>query len=247
MTRPINPRNLVGAVQGNLFTPNVIPISAGAPWPAKPTLPPPTSRPSQRAKASASASASSSGIRPPARRATRTVEGQGELEFLPVQPAQPRKLASKVDPLIDGDSTAAAPMHRAVAGALDWSIVLIGYGLFLATFYLCGGRFDLDRNNLMIFGAALLLVGCTYGLVWTIAGTESAGMRWTHLRLITFDGSAPNASRRFLRFAGSCLSFATVVGVVWALFDEESLGWQDIISGTFPTTYERETPVFQRR
>jgi hypothetical protein len=34
---------------------------------------------------------------------------------------------------------------------------------------------------------------------------------------------------------GSCLSVCSVVGLLWSLVDEESLAWQDHISGTFPT------------
>ena len=109
------------------------------------------------------------------------------------------------------DASVATPLHRAVAGALDSSMVLIGYGLFLLTFYLFGGEFDLTRNNLMIFGGALLLLGFTYGLFWAIAGTESAGMRWMRLRLITFDGAQPDFRQRLVRFAGSCLSVGSAL------------------------------------
>jgi uncharacterized RDD family membrane protein YckC len=174
-------------------------------------------------------------------------EGQGELEFLAPEPSKPRTLSTTVDARIFCDAIAATPLHRAVAAALDWSMVLIGYGLFLAVFYFCGGGFYLNRTNLLTFGAALVLLGCTNGLFWMIAGTESAGMRWTHLRVITFDGFPPDKRHRLMRFAGSCLSFFTVVGALWALADEESLGWQDHISGTFPTVHDLESRIFRRR
>jgi uncharacterized RDD family membrane protein YckC len=173
-------------------------------------------------------------------------EGQGELDFLAPAPLKPRELATTVDARIFCDARAAAPLHRAVAAALDWSMVLIGYGLFLATYYCCGGRFYFDRTNLLTFGAALVLLGCAYGLFWTIAGTETAGMRWTHLRLITFNGLPPDRRHRLMRFAGSCLSFFTIVGALWALADEESLGWQDHISRTFPAAHDLESRVFRR-
>jgi uncharacterized RDD family membrane protein YckC len=195
------------------------------------------SRPAQAAKASASVS----GIKPPIRRLARVVEGQGELDFLDPEPLKPRQLPTTVDARIFCEAGAAAPLHRAVAAALDWSMVLIGYGLFLAIFHFCGGEFYLTRNNLLTFVAALVLVGCAYGLFWAVAGTETAGMRWMHLRLITFEGFQPDLSHRLMRFAGSYLSFFTVVGILWTLADEESLGWQDHISGTFPTAHEPES------
>lgn len=240
VTRSSRPPNLAGAVQGSLFTPNVIPISRPIASPAKA---PAGSRTGQRAKASASAS----GVKPAVRRTPRVVEGQGELELLLPVPSKPKTLGTTVDAVIYCEAPVATPMHRAVAAALDWSMILIGYGLFLLTFYLCGGGFDLNRSNLVTFGAALLLIGCTYGLFWTIAGTETAGMRWMHLRLITFDGFQPDTRHRLIRYAGACLSFFTIVGALWALADEESLGWHDHISRTFPTAHELESRIFRRR
>jgi len=141
----------------------------------------------------------------------------------------------------------ATTLHRAVAAALDWSMVLIAYGLFLATYRLCGGQFAFDKLNAIVFGSALLLIGLTYGLFWTIANSETAGMRWTHLKLTTFDGFQPDMRQRVTRFAGSCLSFCTIVGLLWSLVDEESLTWQDHISGTFPTPRALDSQIFVRR
>jgi len=114
-------------------------------------------------------------------------------------------------------------------------MVLIAYGCFLLAFRLLGGAFVLTKTNLMAFGAALLLIGFMYGLLPMIAGIETPGMRWTRLRLTTFDGMPLEARHRVLRLLGSCLSICTGVGLLWSLVDEESLGWQDHISRTFPT------------
>ncbi len=105
----------------------------------------------------------------------------------------------------------------------------------------------LSRPNLLLFGGALLLVGFTYGLLFAIAGTETAGMRWTRLQVLTFDGFPPDGGQRLLRFAGACLSISTVVGLLWCLADEEGLTWTDHISGTFPTPRESDSHVFRRR
>ena len=40
-----------------------------------------------------------------------------------------------------------------------------------------------------------------YGLIWAIAGRETAGMWCTDLQLITFDGFPLDARSRALRFA----------------------------------------------
>ena len=126
-------------------------------------------------------------------------------------------------------------------------MVLIGYGLFLLAFRLAGGTFVFTRTNLLVFAGTLPLVAFTYGLFWTVAGAETPGMYWTQLRLITFDGFPVSPKHRILRFAGSCLSLCTVIGLLWALADEESLNWQDHISRTFPTPLASETQVFHRQ
>jgi uncharacterized RDD family membrane protein YckC len=229
--------NLARAVQRPLFQErpesNVIPFEAFAPArvPARPRRP-------ESGKAAAK--------QQPRRSARSVSEAQGSLDFLPAMPAQTRTLGTTVEAVIFCEAPVATPLHRAVAAALDWSMVLIGYGLFLLAFSQAGGQFVLTRSNLTVFAAALPLVAFTYGLFWTVAGSETAGMRWARLRLTTFDGFAPEPRHRVLRFAGSCLSFCTVVGSLWALADEESLTWQDHISRTFPTPLASDSQVFHR-
>ena len=106
----------------------------------------------------------------------------------------------------------ASMLHRGVAAALDGSIVLIGYALFLVVFRLLGGEFDLNQTNLMLFGAVLPLLTFAYGLLWAIAGRETPGMVWTHLHLTTFEGFEPERQQFLTRFVGSCLSLSTVLG-----------------------------------
>jgi uncharacterized RDD family membrane protein YckC len=201
-------------------------------------------RTSTRAKASASGT--NPGIKTN-RKATRGVaEGQGQLEFLAPEQSKPRTLGTTVEAMIYCEAPVATPLHRALAAAVDWAMVLIGFGLFLITFVLCGGEFELNRSTLMILGGALAVVAAAYSLSWIILGTDSVGMRWTHLRVITFDGFPPETGQRVLRFAGSCLSIFSILGALWSMADEEGLGWQDHISRTFPTAHELESRVFRR-
>ena len=51
-----------------------------------------------------------------------------------------------------------------------------------------------------MFGAMFLMIGFTYGLLFAWAGTETPGMRWTQLRLTTFDGFPPDRRQRLVRF-----------------------------------------------
>ena len=187
--------------------------------------------------------------RPPSQRTSakraKPVLAQGTLDFLPQAPAKPRQLGTSVEAVIYCEAPVSTTLHRAVAAALDWSMVALGCGLFLLAFHLLGGQFDLTKSNMTIFAAMFLMIGFTYGLLfaWTSAGTP--GMRWAQLRLTTFDGFPPDRRQRLVRFGASCLSRCTLLGLLWSLADEESLGWHDHISRTFPTPRDSRTLVFR--
>jgi uncharacterized RDD family membrane protein YckC len=230
---PRAPRPTVRGVQQSLFPDrqsNLIQFSEYAPQ--KPTPQSPSPKAAVKPKT--------------ANRRRSATPGQGSLDFMPPQPATPRTLTTTVEAVVSCDSPVATTAHRAVAAALDWGMALIGYSLFLTVFFLMGGVFTWNRLNLMVFGGALLLVGFAYGLTWALLGTDSAGMRWMGLRLITFEGFPLERKHRVLRFAGSCLSLCTVLGQLWGLWDEECLTWQDHISETFPTPRRVQAQVFRR-
>jgi uncharacterized RDD family membrane protein YckC len=226
--------NLAGAIQGSLFAPNVV------------TMPNRTAPRTTRPRTAPSTTAT--GTKPQTRRPHRSApEGQGEFEFLAPAQNKPKTLGTTVEAMIYCEAPVATSVHRALAGAIDVAMILVAYGLFLLTFVLCGGEIIVNRPNLIIFGCTLGLVAATYGLYWAVAGTETVGMRSTHLRLITFDGFSPDRWQRAGRLAGTCLSLFSVLGILWSLADEEGLGWQDHISRTFPTPHELESRVFRRR
>jgi uncharacterized RDD family membrane protein YckC len=230
--------NLAGAVQASLFQDRssyVIPFASYA---------------APRAAAEAPAKPASQKVAPQKTAVKRTrpvVEGQGTLDFLPQAPAKPRQLGTTVEAVIYCEAPVATTLHRAVAAALDWSMVLIGYGMFLTAFHLLGGEFDLTKSNIVVFGAMFLLIGFSYGLFFSLAGAETAGMHWTQLRLTTFDGFPPERKQRLVRFGAASLARCTLLGLLWSLADEESLAWHDHISRTFPTPSELDTLVFRRR
>lgn len=199
--------------------------------------PPRTARPKTTSNA-----ASKSAVRRP----RQVPEEQGHLPFLPAQTAKPRVCGTTVDSVIYCEAAVAHTLHRLVASALDASMVLIAYGLFLAVFHALGGHFALNKTNAMLFGGMPVVIGWTYGVIWAIAGSETAGMHWTGLRLVTFDGPRPEPRQRVLRFFGSCLSICTVLGLLWALADEEGLTWHDHISRTFPTPVALDQQIFRR-
>jgi uncharacterized RDD family membrane protein YckC len=187
--------------------------------------------------------------RKPAPSAGLTPDVQGTLDFIPAAPVKGRKLKTDVDAQVFCDQPVATPTHRLVASAIDGVIILFGFGLLVALIQVLGGSFGGGRMLWIGLAGALGLVSMLYGLIWAIAGRETAGMRFTDLQLITFDGFQLDPRSRALRFASTWLSFCSGgLGILWAVADEENLTWHDHISKTFPTI--RKVPgtfVKQRR
>jgi uncharacterized RDD family membrane protein YckC len=161
------------------------------------------------------------------------------LDFIPASPQKNRKLKTDVDAQVFCDLPVATPTHRLVAAAIDAAFILFGFGLLVGLFDVLGGSFGAGKTLWIGMASALALVSMLYGLIWAIAGRETAGMRFTDLRLITFDGFQLDPRSRALRFASTWLSFCSVgLGLLWAVADEENLTWHDHISKTFPTIRE---------
>jgi uncharacterized RDD family membrane protein YckC len=166
-------------------------------------------------------------------------DAQGTLDFIPGVLSKGRKLKTDVDAQVFCDQPVATPTHRFVASAIDGAMIMIGFGLLVVTFQLMGGSFGSGKLLWIRMASVLGLVAMFYGLIWAIAGRETAGMRVTDLQLITFDGFPLDGRSRALRFASAWLSFCSGgLGMLWAVADEENLTWHDHISKTFPTVRE---------
>ena len=162
----------------------------------------------------------------------RIVPGQQSLEFSPSHAARPS------EGVIYCDAPVAIPLHRALAAALDGSIVLIALAIFGLVFHFAGGRLVVNARTVPVFVGVVGALVLLYKMLWCMAGGDSPGMHWTRLTLVDFDGQKPDLSQRLYRLASGLLSFLAVgMGVIWSLVDEETLTWHDHISRTFPTPY----------
>jgi uncharacterized RDD family membrane protein YckC len=160
------------------------------------------------------------------------IPGQQALQFAHARSPKPQDGAG----VIYCDAPVAVPAHRAMAAAVDASIVLMALAVFGIIFRLAGGAFILDAKTAPIFLAAAGSVVVFYRVLWCLANGDSAGQRWARLRLVNFDGQRPTRTQRFYRLASGLLSLlAAGIGLLWSLVDEETLTWHDHISKTFPT------------
>jgi uncharacterized RDD family membrane protein YckC len=171
----------------------------------------------------------------PRQRRRKAIPGQQALEF--THQFSPSARSSKpADGVIYCDAPVAIPAHRAMAAALDASVIVMALGVFGIVFHLAGGVFVLNAKTAPMFMGVAAGVVIFYRLLWCLANGDTAGQKWTRLRLVNFDGQTPTRAQRFYRTASGFLSLmAGGIGLLWGLVDEETLTWHDHISKTFPT------------
>ena len=168
----------------------------------------------------------------PRARHRRIIPGQQSLEFSPARSSRPS------EGVIYCDAPVAVPMHRVMAAALDASIILIALAVFGVILRLAGGQVVLSAKTGPIFLGVVVALVFFYKLLWCMAGGDTLGMNCTRLKLVNFDGQTPDRGQRLCRLASGFLSvMAAMIGLIWALVDEETLTWHDHISRTFPTPY----------
>lgn len=186
--------------------------------------------------------------KPAVKRPSTEEEAQATLDFVSLSKPAGRTLKTNAEAVIYCDATVAAPVHRATAAALDGSMILIAFGMMLGTFLVIAHPGPLNKSALLITGGLLMVTALLYGLTFAIAGTVTPGLRWTNLRLINFDGFAPDWRSRALRLTGCWIgTLSGGLGLLWALVDEENLTWHDHISKSFPTLKESESVVVRHK
>jgi uncharacterized RDD family membrane protein YckC len=142
-----------------------------------------------------------------------------------------------------------APLgQRMMAGGVDAAIVLAAAAVFNVTFS------QLAEENLHS-RMALLCAVAVGGVLWTlyqytflVHGNGTPGMYLANLELAKFNGKPASAFERRCRAVASALSgFSLGLGFLWALVDEDQLGWHDrmtktlIRSGASQSAVVRET------
>jgi uncharacterized RDD family membrane protein YckC len=167
----------------------------------------------------------------PRQRRRKIIPGQQALEF-----THAARSSKPADAVIYCDARVAIPAHRAMAAALDASMIVMALAVFGIVFRLAGGVFVFNAKTAPIFLGVTAGIVIFYRLLWCLANGDTIGQKWTRLRLVNFDGQPPTRGQRLYRTASGFLSLmAGGIGLLWSLVDEETLTWHDHISKTFPT------------
>jgi uncharacterized RDD family membrane protein YckC len=162
----------------------------------------------------------------------------GSTEAGPATPVEPA--AGTAQPLRSSEVAATAPIApiavRAVAGVLDFAVIVVALGVFLAVFYLMGGVTLTDLEGLRSIAIAFLGIVCFYWIFYVGYLGGTSGMNWLGLRVLNFDGQPPSGAQRRARALGTILSTMSLgLGFAWSIADEEKLTWHDRMSKTFVT------------
>jgi hypothetical protein len=82
--------------------------------------------------------------------------------------------------------------------------------------------------------AAMIVIGVIYQVTFLRLAKATPGMRYAQLSLCTFDDEIPTREQVTGRLKAMALSLLPVgLGLVWAVFDEDSMSWHDRHSRTY--------------
>ena len=151
----------------------------------------------------------------------------------------PRREPRAASPLSDGPTLHVAPLEdRAMAALVDCALALCAFLLFSMVFAISSTHLPHGRIALIGAGAILFAMGLLYQLLFFSLTDATPGMRYAKIALCTFDDENPTRSTLRGRIAALLLSALPLgLGFLWAVFDEDSLGWHDRITRTYQRSY----------
>ena len=86
---------------------------------------------------------------------------------------------------------------------------------------------------------ALLATFVAYQWLFFRFGESTPGMMYAGIALCTLDDDNPTRASMQRRVGALLLSTLPLgLGLLWAVFDEDHLGWHDRISGTYQRSYK---------
>ena len=182
-----------------------------------------------RRQAEGSQGASKTGAGQPASRGTGEPRGKGNAG----------ESNSRRSPLMDMLPLHVASMEdRLMAGIVDLALVLIAFLLFVLVFVACTAHPPTGKPAMAFAAIALVSFFALYQWIFFTYADGTPGMRYAKIALCTFEDENPTRRAMQWRIAALFLSAVPVgLGFLWALFDDDSLGWHDRITRTYQRSY----------
>ncbi len=127
---------------------------------------------------------------------------------------------------------------RLMAAIVDAALIMGAFLTFALVFASCTTRLPWGMPMLVGAVSALCAFAVLYLLLFFSFGHDTPGMRYARIALCTFDDANPTRHAARRRLGALLLSASPLgIGVLWALFDDDRLGWHDRISRTYQRSY----------
>lgn len=127
-----------------------------------------------------------------------------------------------------------APMGRRIFSAMmDWLIVLAATSIFAIIVVTMTQKVPLSKAAILLGLFFPAVFWATYQYLFLVYAGFTPGMQMAQLEVSTFEGKSPTIRQRqgrALAMTVSCMSMG--MGFLWALMDEDRLGWHDRITRT---------------
>jgi uncharacterized RDD family membrane protein YckC len=125
-----------------------------------------------------------------------------------------------------------------MAGIVDLALVLIAFLLFVLVFVACTAHPPTGKPAMAFAAVALVSFFALYQWIFFTYANGTPGMRYAKIALCTFEDENPTRRTMQWRIAALFLSATPVgLGFLWALFDDDGLGWHDRITRTYQRSY----------
>lgn len=130
---------------------------------------------------------------------------------------------------------------RLMAGIVDLCLVGVGFLMFVAAFVACTPHLLTGRTALVAAAGALLALLLLYQYLFLTFAQATPGMRYAKIALCTFDDDNPTHQALRARIGAVLISALPLgLGFLWAVFDEDRLGWHDRITRTYQRSYRED-------
>jgi uncharacterized RDD family membrane protein YckC len=125
-------------------------------------------------------------------------------------------------------------LQRALATVVDGAIVLAGAAVFAGAFIEMSGASLQGRTASLGIAVVVGILWLLFQYIFLVYGRGTPGMLSAGLEVCNLAGERPSLFARRSRGLATLMSALSLgVGFVWALVDEDRLGWHDRISGTY--------------
>ena len=132
-----------------------------------------------------------------------------------------------------------APLEdRFFAELIDIALTMVAFLMFFTVFAISSTSLPHGRVALVTAAVTLFATWLIYQLLFFGFTDATPGMRYVKIALCTFDDENPSRKALRGRIAASLLSALPLgLGFLWAVFDDDSLGWHDRITQTYQRSY----------